>query len=97
MNGFEKSVGWSEEHSFRANHLKRKRKETKKERKRNKCFHKKKNINRKISEVEVVIYFRVAAIMHFLFVFNTRSFFVFLFLRRRDKIPYPINTDIRDC
>ena len=33
--------------------------------------------------------------MHFLFVFNTRSFF--LFLRQRDKIPYPINTDMRDC
>ena len=74
MNGFEKSVGWSEEHSFRANHLKRKTKETKKERETN-VFIKKKNINRKISEVEVVSYFRVAAIMHFLFVFNTRSFF----------------------
>ena len=34
MNGFEKSVGWSEEHSFRANHLKRKRKERKRERKK---------------------------------------------------------------
>ena len=33
--------------------------------------------------------------MHFLFVFNTRSFF--LFLRQRDKIPYLINTNIRDC
>ena len=86
MNGFEKSVGWSEEHSFRANQLKRKRKETKKERKRNKCFHKKKNINRKISEVEVVIYFRVAAIMHFLFVFNTRSFFFVFKTERQDTL-----------
>ena len=56
----------------------------------------KKNINRKISEVEVVIHFRVEAIMHFLFVFNTRSFF-FSFWRPRDNIPYPINTNIRDC
>ena len=87
MNGFEKSVGWSEEHSFRANHLKRKRKETKKQRKRNKCFHKKKNINRKISEVEVVIHFRVEAIMHFLSVFNTRSFFFFRFEDRETTYP----------
>lgn len=79
MNGFEKSVGWSEEHSFRANHLKRKRKETKrerkKERKRNKCFHKKKNINSKIAEVEVVIHFRVEVITYLPFIFTTRIFF----------------------
>ena len=99
MNGFEKSVGWSEEHSFRANQLKRERKETKKERKRNKCFHKKKNINRKISEVEVVskssftLEWRPLCIF---FLSLTLGVF-FLFLRQRDKIPYPINTNIRDC
>ena len=38
-------------------------------------MHKKKNINRKISEVEVVIHFRVEAITHLPFVFNTRRFF----------------------
>ena len=86
MNGFEKSVGWSEEHSFRANHLKRKRKETKKERKRNKCFHKKKNINRKILEVEVVIHFRVEAITHFPFILNTRIFFFVFKTGRQDTL-----------
>lgn len=84
MNGFKKSVGWSEEHNFRANQLKRQRKE----RKRKKSFHKQKNINRNISEVEVVIHtsFRVEAIMHFLFVFNTRSFF-FRFEDRETRYP----------
>lgn len=84
MNGFEKSVGWSEEHSFRGNHLKRKRKETKEERRGKKCFHKKKNINRKISEVEVVIRFRVEAIMHFLFVIT--EFFSVLKTGRQDTL-----------
>ena len=176
MNGFEKSVGWSEKHSFRAKHNRRQNElrhfalnglfnvfrtskgekiafpppsppcnvvplfelslENKKhpnfewkgqgrgvdsyvseatlfeynvstilspiahKGKRKVFINKKKNISRKIAEVEVVIHFRVEAITHFLLIFNTRSFFFsffFSFLRPGERIPYPINTDMRDC
>lgn len=95
MNGFGKSVGWSEEHSFRANHLKRKRKETKKERKRNKCFHKKRTSTESFRKLKSPFTLEWRPLCIFFLSLTLGVFF--LFLRQRDKIPYLINTNIRDC
>ena len=56
MTGFERSVRWSEEHGFWANHLKRKRK----------VLINKRTSPLKIAEGEVVIHFRVQTTTHFL-------------------------------
>lgn len=95
MNGFEKSVGWSEEHSFRANHLKRKRKEIKKERKRNKCFHKKRTSTERFQKLKSSFTLEWRPLCIFFLSLTLGVFF--LFFRLRDKIPYLINTNIRDC